>query len=162
MKLHLDPFSGGVTLTFIGSNLDIVQSPLFRVTDSRFTETIPMVSLLNRMIPKRAACLIVGINSYLILQHCKGTSTMLTCVAPELVPPPSDSDYSQELNYTVIMDNASGPDITQSTLSLVLNPDPRFTTISESSRMIPIGQNATTITINVGHSDRGLLAVVDQ
>ena len=147
------PFSGGITLTFVGTNLDIVQSPLFQVTDSRFTETTPMVSLLNRMIPKTAACLMIGIKSYFIFQLCKGTSTMLTCFAPELVPPPSDGNYSQELKYTVIMDNASGPDITQSGLALVLNPDPLFTSISESSRIIPVGQNATII-INVGHNDR--------
>ena len=37
-------FSGGITLTFYGRNLDIVQSPLLEITDSRFNQTLPMVS----------------------------------------------------------------------------------------------------------------------
>ena len=79
---------------------------------------------------------------------------MLTCIAPMLIPDPSVSDSGQELNYTVIMDNASGPDITQSSLSLVLNPDPIFIGILDSDRMVPVGTNSI-ITITVGHSDKG-------
>ena len=48
-------FSGGITLTFYGTNFDIVQSPLLEITDSRFNQTLPMVSLVGRMTSKMRA-----------------------------------------------------------------------------------------------------------
>ena len=38
--------SGGIVLAFSGKNLDIVQSPLMEITDSRFSQTLAMVRLL--------------------------------------------------------------------------------------------------------------------
>ena len=74
---------------------------------------------------------------------------MLTCIAPRLSPDPRDFDYDQELNYTLIMDNTSGPDITQPLLGLVLKRDPIFTDIIESDRMYPTNDNTSTIHIRV-------------
>ena len=74
---------------------------------------------------------------------------MLTCIAPKLIPDPSNNDYDQELNYTVTMDNANGPDITQPLLGLILKRDPTFIEIVESDRMYPINDNTATIRIRV-------------
>ena len=96
----------------------------------------------------------VGVMSYFFPQLCKGKPTTLTCIAPKLIPDANVSDNDQELKYTVIMDNASGPDITQSSLRLVLHPNPVFTAISESDRMILIG-TSSNIRIIVGHGSKG-------
>ena len=74
---------------------------------------------------------------------------MLRCIAPRLSPGPSNNDYDQELNYTVTMDNASGPDITQPLLGLILKRDPTFIEIVESDRMYAINDNTSTIRIRV-------------
>ena len=83
---------------------------------------------------------------------------MLLCIAPELLPVPSPSDIDQDINYTVIMDNAMGPDITEPSLRLNLLPNPIFIGILESDRMVPTG-SSSTITITVCHSGKGLLVV---
>ena len=74
---------------------------------------------------------------------------MLTCIAPRLIPDPSNNDYDIKLNYTVTMDNANGPDITQPFLGLILKPDPMFTEIVESDRMYAINDDTSTIRIRV-------------
>ena len=73
----------------------------------------------------------------------------MTCIAPRLIPDPSNNDYEQELNYTVIVDNASGPDIAQPSLVLILKRDPTFIEIVESDRMYAINDNSSTIRIRV-------------
>ena len=82
-------------------------------------------------------------------QLCESKPTMLSC---------SPSDIDQEINYTVIMDNAMGPDITESNLRLTLLPNPFFIGILESNRMVPTGISST-ITITVCHSGKGFLVV---
>ena len=72
---------------------------------------------------------------------------MLRCIAPRISPSPSNNDYDRELKYTIIMDNAHGPDITQSFLRLILNRDPTFIEIEESDRMFAINDNTSTIRI---------------
>ena len=74
---------------------------------------------------------------------------MLTCIAPRLIPDPSNNDYDKELNYTVTMDNANGPNSTQPLLGLVLKRDPTFIEIVESDRMYEINDNTSTIRIRV-------------
>ena len=74
---------------------------------------------------------------------------MLTCIAPRLIPDPSNNDYDNELNYTVIMDNANGPDITQPLLGLILKRDPTFLEIVQSDRMYELNDNTSTIRIRV-------------
>ena len=91
----------------------------------------------------------VDIRSYFFSQLCEGKSDMLLCIAPELLPRPSPDDIDQDINYTIIMDNAMGPDITQSSLVLTLLPNPSFNGILDSS--VPTGTNST-ITITVCHS----------
>ena len=78
----------------------------------------------------------------------------MSCIAPELLPVPSPSDIDQEINYTVIMDNAMGPDITESSLRLTLLPNPIFIGILDSDTVVVIGTNST-ITITVRHSGKG-------
>ena len=79
---------------------------------------------------------------------------MLSCIAPELMPEPSLNDTDQDINYTVIMDNAMGPDITESSLRLILLPNPIFIHILDSDTVVVIGTNST-ITITVCHSGKG-------
>ena len=74
---------------------------------------------------------------------------MLTCIAPKLSPDPSNNDYDKELNYTVTMDNARGPDITQSLLGLIVKRHPTFIEIVESDRTYAINDNTSTIRIRV-------------
>ena len=97
----------------------------------------------------------VDIGSYFFSQLCEGQSDTLACIAPMLLPQPSFSDLDQEVNYTVIMDNAMGPDIADSNLRLDLLPDPIFRDILESDTEILIGTNST-ITITVCHSGKDL------
>ena len=52
LKVVVVPFSGGITLTFDGKNLDVVQNPLFKITDSRFNQTVSTVGVLEEMISK--------------------------------------------------------------------------------------------------------------
>ena len=73
----------------------------------------------------------------------------MTCIAPRLISDPSNNDYDKDLNYTVTMDNANGPDITQPFLGLILKRDPTFTEIVESDRMYEINDNTSTIRIRV-------------
>ena len=80
---------------------------------------------------------------------------MLACVAPMLLPQPSISDLDQEVNYTVILDNAMGPDIAEFSLRLNLLPDPIFLGILESDTEVPIRTNLI-ITISVCHSGKEL------
>ena len=97
----------------------------------------------------------VGIKFCFFPQVCEGMPTMLKCIASTLSPSPdNDSYFGQELNYTVIMDNAGGPDITQPSLRLVLRPNPNFTGILEMDRTIPLGSNPI-ITIIVGLNGKG-------
>ena len=86
---------------------------------------------------------------------------MLSCIAPELLPEPSPSDINQDINYAVIMDNAMGPDITESSLRLTLLPNPIFIGILESNRTILTGLYST-ITINVCHIVAGLVSSANQ
>ena len=84
---------------------------------------------------------------------------MLVCIAPEILPEPtSPSDFYQVVKYTVIMDNAMGPDITKSTLRLDILPNPFFYGILNSDTMVVIGTRST-ITITVCHSGKSLLVV---
>ena len=86
---------------------------------------------------------------------------MLSCIAPELLPEPSPTDIGQDINYAVIMDNAMGPDITESSLRLTILPNPIFIGILESNRMVPTGINSSII-INVCHIVQGLVSNADQ
>ena len=80
---------------------------------------------------------------------------MLRCIAPMLSPSPNNDTYfGQELNYTVKVDNAGGPDITQSSLRLVLRPNPNFIGILDVDRMVPLQSNPI-ITIIVGLNGKG-------
>ena len=83
---------------------------------------------------------------------------MLSCTAPEILPVPSPSDIDQDINYTVIMDNAMGPDITESSLRLILLSNPIFIGILDSDTVVVIG-TSSTITITVCESGKGLLVV---
>ena len=74
---------------------------------------------------------------------------MLMCTAPGLVPDPHDIDYDQTLNYTIVLDNANGPDITQPLLQLTLKRDPVFIEIEESDRMYLINDHTSAIRIKV-------------
>ena len=74
---------------------------------------------------------------------------MLRCIAPRLIPDPSVSDIDQELNYSVILDNASGPDITQPLLGLILIRGPTFIEIVESDRIFAINDMTSPIRIRV-------------
>ena len=85
----------------------------------------------------------------LFAQVCEATtSTSLACIAPMLSPMPELRDgESFMLNYTVIMDDAPGPDIAQADLRLFVLPDPIF--LSVGVEMVPTGSNDTVITIRV-------------
>lgn len=84
-------------------------------------------------------------------QSCQNRSKgqVLECLAPTLKSDPGDTDYSTALNYTVVVDNASGPDITNSALQLILYPDPIFLGIEETDTIHPINDNSTAIRIRV-------------
>ena len=47
------------------------------------------------------------------------------------------------MNYTVIMDNAPGPDASDTSLTLYVKPDPVFTEIQETDRVYIIGSTRT-------------------
>ena len=80
---------------------------------------------------------------------------MLSCIAPELLPEPSLSDIDQEINYTIIMDNAMGPGIIESNRRLTLLPNPIIIGRLDSDTVVVIG-TSSTITITVCHSGKGL------
>ena len=101
---------------------------------------------------------LIYMRSYFFSQLCEGKPTTLLCIAPALLPEPSLSDINQKINYTVIMDDAMGPDITEFSLRLSLLPNPFFIGILESNRVVPTGINST-ITITVCHRGQGLLVV---
>ena len=84
-------------------------------------------------------------------QSCQSRSKgqELVCLTPALKPHPHDIDYNTPLNYTIVVDNASGPDPTKFFLQLILKPDPTFTGIDETDTMHPINDNITSIQIRV-------------
>lgn len=47
------------------------------------------------------------------------------------------------MNYTVIMDNAPGPDTSDTSLTLLMKPDPVFTEIQQSDRIYNEGSGLT-------------------
>ena len=56
---------------------------------------------------------------------------------------------TQLFNYTVVMDAAPGPDTSDNGLRLVLVDDPVATQIRESSRIINLSVNDSTVIIEV-------------
>ena len=84
-------------------------------------------------------------------QSCQSRSkgNELVCLAPSLKPDPRDIDYNTVFNYTVVVDNAIGPDLTKFPLQLILKPNPIFIGIDETDTMHPTRDNSTSIRIQV-------------
>jgi plexin A len=98
--------AGGVNLTFMGTNVDIIQSPMIAINDSRF----PASSI----------------------ESCVSTSgTTLICTAPTISSPIGNSDYGQPVSYQLILDGAPSPDSNMFQLRLILRPNPNITGVSE-------------------------------
>eukprot|EP00731_Ephydatia_muelleri_P021979 Em0014g570a len=101
--------AGGVTLTITGLNLNIVQNPTLVFYDSQ--------------IDKRATCKPLNSNT-------------LQCTAPALSQSSLVMDQISEVNYTLIMDNAAGPNLT-GLLKLFIKPNPIFYRFNTSQHYVP-------------------------
>jgi len=106
-------FSGGINLSFTGTELDSVQRPIFVVYGRTEVPQVPSCVALGSC----TGIMILSIFSQQTL--CRPQSAMLlVCTAPSLSGVPLGS-----INYTVVMDNAPGPSNTGLlSLSLVSNP----------------------------------------
>ena len=84
-------------------------------------------------------------------QSCQSRSNgqELVCSAPTLNSSARDTYFNTPLNYTIVMDNARGPDVTNNLLQLILKPNPVFNGIEEADTTHPINDNSTSIRIQV-------------
>lgn len=85
------------------------------------------------------------------------------CIAPKLSIPQSYISNSEQgrqngqgfnevaLNYTIVMDNAPGPNILNQSLSLSLRGDPVFLEIDRNNKQYEVF-SGSTISITVGSS----------
>ena len=111
-------FSGGINLSFTGTELNSVQHPTFVV----YGRTV---------VPQVGSCIALGSCTGIILSIfsqqtlCHPHSArLLVCTAPSL----SGGDpLDSSINYTFVMDNAPGPSNTGD-LSLSFVPDPSIPT----------------------------------
>ena len=80
------------------------------------------------------------------MQVCKAQSSyLLHCTGPQM---PFVGNGNQQLNYTVIMDNAPGPSTDNAQLQLRLRPNPVFVEIQESDRVYTGSDDRITILVS--------------
>ena len=109
--------SGGIELIFNGSNLNVVQNPLLVINDPDYLDNTNVSSKYSN------ESLVMMILSTGQMTSCIViNSTAISCVVPPLTRlQPGDVDG---LNYTIIMDNAPGPDLTNENLQIRVAPNP--------------------------------------
>ena len=132
-------FSGGINLSFTGTELDSVQRPIFvvygRTAMPEVHSCVALSSCTGIMIlpilPQQTVC------------HPQ-SATLLVCTAPSLS---GGSPLDNSITYTVVMDNAPDPSNTGD-LSLSLVPDPSIPTDGLETTQYTPGAD-TPITIDV-------------